>query len=99
MRIPVIVRDAYTVEYECIVYEGNPVIFVHCKIHKKWSKDIKRALTKDFHALTELTTMPLFALHDLDDPKHKRFIEMFGFTKFLQGEDLPKNRAVYILEK
>ena len=95
--VPTIDREHYTVWYERVEAPDNSFTFVHCDV-RKWTPTIKRALLKDFQSLASLVDTHLFALHDLDDTKHTKFLTMFGFKPVYQGSDLPGN-AIYRLER
>lgn len=74
MKTPVIVHDDYTVYLE---YSFN-VTFIHCDCNR-WSKTIKKELKADLDKLVEIHRKPIFAIHELNDNKHLKFINMMDF--------------------
>lgn len=74
MKTPVIRRKDYTVYFEN--HEGNT--FIHCDCHR-WNKTVKQNLIKDFDVLCSLQEVSIYALHDIGDSKHLKFLTMFGF--------------------
>ena len=75
MKTPVIVSANYIVYLE----EHAGISFIHCDCFG-WTKAIKKALTEDFEKLLQIHRKPIFAVHELDDHKHLKFIEMMGFV-------------------
>jgi hypothetical protein len=74
MKTPVINTDDYTVYLEHF-YDNT---FIHCDCHR-WTKTVKQQLKADFDTLLKLHRKPIFALHDIPDIKHSKFIHMMGF--------------------
>ena len=75
-KLPVIDREDYTIFKETF----GPFLFIHCDVHGRWSKSLKKALLADFNQYAEQTGQSLFASHYSDQgPKHIKFLEMFGF--------------------
>ena len=74
MKTPVIKKQDYTVYFEN--HEGNT--FIHCDCHR-WNKLAKQNLIKDFDVLCKLHGSNIYALHDIEDTKHLKFLTMFGF--------------------
>ena len=77
MKTPVIVSANYIVYLE----EHAGASFIHCDCFG-WTKAIKKALTEDFDKLLQIHRKPIFAVHEIGDEKHLKFIEMMGFTFF-----------------
>lgn len=74
MKTPVITSDDYIVYLE---YSFN-MTFIHCDCNR-WSKTIKKQLKADFDALVAIHRKPIFAIHELNDNKHLKFIDMMDF--------------------
>lgn len=91
MKTPVIVSPSYIVYLE----EHVGASFIHCDCFG-WTKAIKKALTEDFDKLLQIHRKPIFAVHELGDNKHLKFIEMMGFVfyKDFVGTDT-KMRQLY----
>lgn len=91
-RVPVIVKPFYKVYFQ--TYKGSTII--HCDVFK-WTPAIRRALHEDFGLLVYLHDDPIYAFHDIGDKKHKKFLELFGFTFVEQvlGLDL-QFRELYV---
>ena len=78
LKVPVVDRaKQYTIYYEGLQTPIGLMTFVHCDIHTKWTKDIKRQLKADFGWLIEARQQPLHCLRH--NKKQEKFIRMFGF--------------------
>ena len=75
MKVPVISSADYIVYFE--PYEQYN--FIHCDCFG-WSKQIKRQLIEDFDLLTSVYRKDIYALHEVGDNKHLKFIQIFNFT-------------------
>ena len=75
MKTPVIQSDNYIVYFEA--YEQHN--FIHCDCFG-WSKQIKKQLIEDFNLLTSVYRKDIYAIHELGDNKHLKFIQIFNFT-------------------
>ena len=78
MKQPVISNNDYILYLE-FAYKST---FIHCDCFR-WSKEIKKRLLKDLDKLCELRTEPIFAIHEIEDKKHLKFITMMGFKHFM----------------
>lgn len=74
MKTPVINTDDYTVYLE---YFSNNT-FIHCDCYR-WTKTVKKQLKADFDKLVDIHGKPIFAIHELNDSKHLRFLDMMDF--------------------
>lgn len=74
MKTPVINSDDYVVYLE--YYQGLTII--HCDCYK-WSKQVKQNLTKDWNKLVEIHRKPIYAIHEIEDTKHLKFLQLMGF--------------------
>lgn len=77
MKTPVITSKDYIVYLE---YSFN-MTFIHCDCYRG-TKEVKQTLKKDFETLLSIHRQPVFAIHEIDDTKHLKFITMMGFTLF-----------------
>lgn len=93
LKIPVAKRWCYTISFEQVMGVGT---FVHCDIHTKWSKIVKKMLQSGWHLVTTAHEGPLFALHKQGDDKHKKFLIMFGFVHHQNNGD---NEQIWIWRK
>lgn len=87
MKTPVVNKEDYIIYLE----DDNGLVFIHCDILKKWTKETKRKLLEDFKLLTEVWNSDLLALHTPADKKHKKFLNMFGFSYFKSIKGLDDN--------
>ena len=78
MKTPVIQRADYTVYFE--YHDGNT--FIHCDCHR-WSKTVRQNLIHDTDVLIGLQDYPVYALHEIGDIKHLKFLERAKFTYLL----------------
>lgn len=71
MKIPVVIRDDYTLYLED--YLG--FWFIHCDC-SKWTKTVKRSMHKD---LIDMQREDFYAIHEIGDKKHEKFLRLFDF--------------------
>jgi hypothetical protein len=45
----------------------------------KWSKTVKNQLKIDFDKLFKFYKKDIYAIHEIGDTKHEKFISIFGF--------------------
>lgn len=83
LRIPVIQDPNYTVSLQRISINEQSYTFVHCDVNV-WSASVLRSLRSDWNVLLDLHKDPFLALSELEDEKHQKFLELFGFT-YLQN--------------
>jgi len=74
-RVPVVKRPEYTIWLENV---KNEAVFIHCDVYK-WNKSVKKDLKQKLLTLLSLQADPIFALHDKEDKKHKKFLDIFNF--------------------
>jgi hypothetical protein len=75
MKTPVILSKDYTVYLEYF----DTMSFIHCDC-LCWNKAVKKALLIDFDKLVQIHRSPIYALHEINDKKHLKFLELFGFV-------------------
>lgn len=86
-------REAYTLLLE----QARPELtFIHCDVYGKWSKATKLQLSQDWQTLKSLHGGPLYALHDLEDHKHLKFLQLFGFHKVTEFVSAADGRPYHI---
>ena len=92
MKIPVIYNNDYIVFLE----NDFGFTFIHCEC-KKWTKEVKKNLLVDFEKLFEIHRSEIYAIHEIDDVKHKKFLGIFGFEylKDFVGSD-EKQRQIFV---
>lgn len=95
MKTPVITSNDYTVYFE---FSFN-MTFIHCDCYR-WSKNVKQQLTEDFNKLVSIHRQPIYAIHEIGDDKHLKFITMMGFEHFkdFTGSD-NKLRQLFVRNK
>lgn len=94
-RVPVIIKPSYVVSLE----RYNGLTWIHC-IVEKWTPTIRRQLSQDFESLVYLHDDPIYAIHEIGDTKHEKFLALFKF-QYLQniiGSD-NNERQIYIRSK
>ena len=74
MKTPVIRKPDYTVFYEW--FEGYT--FIHCDCYK-WNKTVRNSLKEDWDKLISVHGEPVYAMHDIGDNKHLKFLSLMGF--------------------
>ena len=92
MKTPVIFHNDYVVflENDC------GFTFIHCDCIK-WTKSVKKNLLSDFKKLFEIHRSEIYAIHEMGDVKHKKFLSIFGFEylKDFVGSD-EKQRQIFV---
>ena len=48
----------------------------------KWNKSVKKQLNIDFDALFKSYKKDIYAIHEIGDAKHEKFVSIFGFEYF-----------------
>ncbi len=89
VKTPVVVNDDYTLYLE----EYNGFWFIHCDC-QRWTNTVRKRMLRD---LVDLQQDDLYAIHEIEDRKHEKFLKLFGF-KFLEdfvGAD-GKARQTYV---
>lgn len=76
VKVPVVRRWCFTISLEHV--QPNYTM-IHCDIHTRWSKQVKRELRDGWYLLRMCHRGPIYALHDPADEKHEKFLKMFGF--------------------
>ena len=92
MKIPVIYNKDYTVYFE----NDYKFTFIHCDCIR-WTKSVKQDLLSDLKKLFEIHRSEVYAIHEIDDEKHKKFLKIVGF-KYLKdfiGSDT-KLRQIFV---
>lgn len=74
MKFEVIKTNEYVVYFE----DDHGFTFIHCDC-MKWNKSVKRRLQIDFDELCKKHNKDIYAIHEVDDKKHKKFLSFFGF--------------------
>lgn len=74
MKTPVINNTNYIVYFE----HYRDINVIHCDCYK-WSRSIKEQLSKDFDLLMSVYREPVYAIHEIEDTKHLKFLLMMGF--------------------
>ena len=74
MRARVIERSNYTVWFD--QYEDQT--FLHCNVYR-YNKTVKKELQNYLQFLLRIRQSPLYAIHQIGDKKHKKFLQMLEF--------------------
>ena len=95
MKTPVIETNDFTAYYD--QYEDHT--FLHCDVYR-YNKSVKTDLQQGLKLLLAIRKSPLFAIHELHDSKHLKFITMLGF-KYLETRLCLDNckRDIYVTEE
>lgn len=89
MKTPVAVNDDYTLYFE----DYNGFVFIHCDCHR-WTKTVKRKMFDDLIAIQK---EDLYAIHEIGDSKHEKFLKLFGFEyleDFVGADNKPRQTYV-----
>jgi hypothetical protein len=74
MKVPVVIRDDYTMYLE--FFEG--MLWFHTDVHK-WTAEIKTKYLEDLNLLQYLVNSPLLAMINKRDKKLTKFTKVIGF--------------------
>jgi hypothetical protein len=74
MKVPVVIRDDYTMFLE--FFDG--VLWFHTDVHK-WTAEVKVKYLEDLNILQYLTNCPLVAMVNQRDKKLSKFSKVIGF--------------------
>jgi len=88
LKVPVVRRADFEILFEQHV-SGT---FVHCNV-KNYNATVKREIMTCWSQLTQLHGGPIYALHDLPDHKHRKFLCLFGFKRH---QVLPNLKELWI---
>ena len=84
-------------DYSLRLEEHNGYTFIHCDVHVPWTKTVKKKLQEELQNILQ-EVQPIYAIHEIGDNKHLKFLTMFGF-EYLQnvvGVDLKERQVFYI---
>jgi hypothetical protein len=88
LKVPVVQRE----DFEILLEQHVSGTFVHCNV-KNYNATVKREIQRCWKILTELHGGPIYALHDLPDHKHRKFLCLFGFKRH---QVLPNLKELWI---
>ena len=94
MKTPVIYNNDYIVYLEYTF----AMSFIHCDCYR-WTKTVKKQLIEDIDKLVAIHREPIFAIHDLNDNKHLKFLYMMNFkyhSDFIGDDNLTRQLFVRI---
>jgi len=74
MKVPVVIRDDYTMFIE--FFDG--ILWFHTDVHK-WTAEVKVKYLEDLNILQYLTNCPLVAMINQRDKKLSKFSKVIGF--------------------
>ena len=87
-KVPVCIREHFIIQLEQHV-SGT---FVHCHV-TTYNATVKKELQACWNQVAHLHGGPIYALHDLPDHKHRKFLELFGFKRH---KPLPNLQELWI---
>lgn len=90
-KVPVYQDNDFVLKYE----EHEQGTFIHCDVFN-WNKTVKSKLANVWGVLSNFHGGPIYALHDIHDRKHEKFLIMFGFSVL---RPLPDNKEIWIWSK
>ena len=88
LKVPVVRRE----EFEILLEQHVSGTFIHCNV-KQYNSTVKQEIMNTWSALKWLHGGPIYALHDLSDRKHEKFLKMFGFRRH---KVLPNLKEIWI---
>lgn len=94
MKVPVVLRDDYTMYLEL----HDAALWFHTDVHK-WSQKIKKKYLEDLNLLQYLTNVPLLALVEKEDTKLAKFGKLTGWNILKHIEVNQKKYDIYFRSK
>ncbi len=94
MKVPVVLRDDYTMYLEL----HDAALWFHTDVHR-WSQEIKKKYLEDLDLLQYLTNVPLLALVEEEDTKLAKFGRLTGWNIFKHIEVNQKKYDIYFRSK
>lgn len=91
LKVPVCKRKDFLVRLE----EHLNGTFIHCDVFN-YNKVVRNELLEVWKVISWLHGGPIYALHDVSDLKHKKFLNLFGFTQLLR---LSEDQEIWIWSK
>jgi hypothetical protein len=92
LKIPVIHNNDYIIYLE----DDCGFTFIHCDC-VRWTKKVKQNGLCDLKKLFEVHRNDIYAIHEIGDVKHNKFLRIFGFEylKDFVGTD-EKLRQIFV---
>jgi hypothetical protein len=94
MKVPVVLRDDYTMYLEL----HDAALWFHTDVHK-WSQEVKKKYLEDLNLLQYLTNVPLLALVEEENTKLAKFGEVTGWEVLKSIEVNDKKYTIFIRSK
>jgi hypothetical protein len=94
MKVPVVLRDDYTMYLEL----HDAALWFHTDVHR-WSQEIKKKYLEDLDLLQYLTNVPLLALVEEENTKLAKFGRLTGWNIFKPIEANGKKYTIFIRSK
>ena len=94
MKVPVVLRDDYTMYLEL----HDAALWFHTDVHK-WSQEIKKKYLEDLNLLQYLTNVPLLALVEEENTKLAKFGRLTGWNILKHIEVNQKKYTIFIRSK
>ena len=90
-KVPVYRSPDFVVLFE----EHEHGTFIHCEA-KNWNKTVRNKMLEVWGVLSTFHGGPIYALHDVHDRKHEKFLKLFGFVVL---RPLPQDKGIWIWSK
>ena len=90
-KVPVFQSKDFRVRFE----EHQTGTFIHCDVYN-WNKAVRNRILEVWDVLSTFHGGPIYALHDIHDRKHEKFLVMFGFDVL---RPLPFDKEIWIWSK
>ncbi len=94
MKVPVVLRDDYTMYLEL----HDAALWFHTDVHK-WSQEIKKKYLEDLNLIQYLTNVPLLALVEEENTKLAKFGSLTGWEVLKHIEVNDKKYTIFIRSK
>jgi len=65
----------------------------------RWSKTVKKQLKIDFDKLFKFYKKDIYAIHEIGDAKHKKFVSIFGFEYLKDFVGLDGNARQFFVRR
>lgn len=74
LKVPVCITPDFIIRFEQHLH----ATFAHCDVFR-WNKEVRQRLKESWHSVSSNHGGPIYAMHDVGDAKHEKFLKLFGF--------------------
>ena len=91
-KVPVVKDKAFTLYLE----EYEQYLIIHCDVYK-WLKSTRKKMEVCLEFLLKQNNRPIYAEHLVNDAKHTKFLNIYGFKYYgVIQDDFCKQREIFV---